>query len=127
MKQIILLLGALVLTACEQQSNIDKPINRENKPIVTTVHLYDTKDQVKKKYREIYKIDYTNQPVDLLGFAVWNEWRDSKGNPVEQEGKEFRCDIYAVRPKRVDDAATTTLGHELAHCLYGKFHKDGVG
>jgi hypothetical protein len=30
----------------------------------------------------------------------------------------FSCDVYLVeRPGRVNDRATATLGHELAHCL----------
>lgn len=30
----------------------------------------------------------------------------------------FSCDVYLVqRPTRLEDRATATLGHELAHCL----------
>lgn len=127
MKKLISLLGVLALTACEQKPNIDKPINREDQAITTTVHLYNSKDQVEKKYREIYNIDYSNQAVDLLGFAIWNEFRDAQGNPIEPKDRPLHCDIYAVRPTRIDDEATRTLGHELMHCIYGKFHKDGIG
>jgi len=39
--------------------------------------------------------------------------------------REYRCDIYLLkRPARVDDQATVTLGHELAHCL-GFSHDEG--
>jgi hypothetical protein len=31
-------------------------------------------------------------------------------------------DIYNPRPKDVDDAATTNLGHELLHAYAGRYH-----
>lgn len=31
--------------------------------------------------------------------------------------------IYTLPPQRVDDAATTTLGHEVLHLAIGAFHK----
>ncbi len=33
------------------------------------------------------------------------------------------CIILLVRPKKVDDDATTSLGHEVMHGIYGKYHK----
>jgi hypothetical protein len=35
------------------------------------------------------------------------------------------CEIYLPdekRPSEVDDEATTTLGHELLHCMLGNYH-----
>ena len=35
------------------------------------------------------------------------------------------CDVYAVRPKDVDDEYTLTIGHEVLHGVYGdKYHKE---
>lgn len=31
-------------------------------------------------------------------------------------------DIYTIRPTHVDDSATTTLGHELSHAIFGRYH-----
>jgi hypothetical protein len=33
-----------------------------------------------------------------------------------------RCVIHTWKPKRVDDAPMETLGHEVAHCLFGRYH-----
>lgn len=32
------------------------------------------------------------------------------------------CTVHALRPKRLDDARTATLGHEVLHCLWGNYH-----
>ena len=37
----------------------------------------------------------------------------------DQQG---RCLVYQLKPSRVDDDATLTLGHEILHCVYGKYH-----
>ena len=34
----------------------------------------------------------------------------------------YTCELYVVRPERVNDPATATLGHELLHCLLGSYH-----
>ena len=33
-----------------------------------------------------------------------------------------KCEIIIYEPRKVDDEATLTLGHELMHCLYGDYH-----
>lgn len=33
------------------------------------------------------------------------------------------CTIWQTRPRKVDDEAMLTLGHELAHGIYGGFHE----
>ena len=35
------------------------------------------------------------------------------------------ADIYAEKPREVDDERTTVLGHELLHALEGKYHSQG--
>lgn len=34
-----------------------------------------------------------------------------------------RCVVYTMRPRSLDDAATTNLGHEVLHCLAGRYHE----
>lgn len=34
--------------------------------------------------------------------------------------------IYSPMPKRVDDQATCTLGHEVLHVLYGQYHANSI-
>lgn len=36
------------------------------------------------------------------------------------------CEIYlpeGQRPREVDDDGTLSLGHELLHCMYGRYHR----
>lgn len=49
---------------------------------------------------------------NLLGWSGWNTNMDN-----------FYCEIHTVRPKRVDDNVTMTIGHEFVHCVYGRYHK----
>lgn len=32
------------------------------------------------------------------------------------------CEIHTLKPQRVDDARTLTLGHEALHCFIGGYH-----
>jgi hypothetical protein len=43
-----------------------------------------------------------------------------------RETGALTCEIYLSneeRPHEVDDAATTSLGHELLHCMLGDYHR----
>ena len=126
MKYITVFLTLLLLTSCDKsnESNIEQKINRESLPIKTTVHFYNNIEEVRKKYKEINNLD-KNEEVFTEGFAIWPEWKDQSGNSVIPEGKELKCDIYTVRPSKTDDEAVLTLGHEMLHCIYGSYHKEG--
>ena len=46
---------------------------------------------------------------------------------VDVMGNVKRCDIYVVRPAGAKDYdIQLTWGHELMHCIYGLYHKEGV-
>lgn len=32
------------------------------------------------------------------------------------------CEVYVARPEQIDDAKVTVLGHEVLHCILGKYH-----
>ena len=50
------------------------------------------------------------------------QWAHPKGDLT----KVKRCEIYVVEPNSVKDVdVLETWGHELAHCIYGSFHKKG--
>lgn len=36
---------------------------------------------------------------------------------------ENRCEVFVPRPETVDDRHTTVLGHEVLHCVAGKYHQ----
>jgi len=42
---------------------------------------------------------------------------------VKPEKNISYCDLYLIRPKLVDGDATTTIGHELLHGLFGLYHE----
>jgi hypothetical protein len=60
---------------------------------------------------------YGRVPVDsvirtkLLAFSV-----------LGKRDREHVCLVFAFRPNRVDDDATTSIGHEIAHCFLGSYH-----
>jgi hypothetical protein len=60
---------------------------------------------------------YGRVPVDsvirtkLLAFSV-----------LGKRDREHVCLVFAFRPNRVDDDATTSIGHEIAHCFLGAYH-----
>lgn len=56
---------------------------------------------------------------EVDGLAQWV-------HPKDDLTKVKRCEIYVVEPKSVRDTdVMETWGHELAHCIYGSFHKKG--
>ena len=56
---------------------------------------------------------FRNRPDDgIKGFSVLGK-RDGA----------WVCLIFVERPQVVNDARTLQLGHELAHCLLGAYHK----
>lgn len=58
------------------------------------------------------KEKFTGKPSEpLLGWSAW-----SKDEPGQ-------CEIHVVMAQRYDDKEFPTWGHELAHCLYGNYHK----
>lgn len=57
--------------------------------------------------------------TEVDGLAQW-------AHPKNDLTKVKRCEIYVVEPKGVKDYdVMKTWGHELAHCIYGSFHKKG--
>lgn len=123
MRKLLVLVFVMMLVSCgEQPSNIQPTIDRVDQDIRVRVLFYDNADQLEEAYRQVNNLS-NRQPVpEPWGFAQWNEWRDANGNYVEPEGVEYFCTIHTFRPRRQNDHHTTTLGHELLHCLYGSYH-----
>ena len=66
-----------------------------------------------QKYLTKNKMTFT----EVDGLAQW-------AHPKNDLTKVNRCEIYVVEPKSVkDEDVMGTWGHELAHCIYGSFHK----
>ncbi len=81
------------------------------------------------------RMDLVAVRVEVTWYATANEVRAAleaakvKGTPRGGvNGFSFTtadgvCHIHAVRPKEVDRAGTTTVGHEVLHCLLGQYHR----
>jgi len=129
MKNILLLLVAVfvvILTMMHMSPHgeeIEQKFDRTETPMEITVFLYPNNAAVTTEYRLRHNIPRTSAFPTVEGFAMWPEWRDKDGNPTDGSGN-IKCEIHSVKPRKVDDTATLTLGHELLHCLYGSYHRE---
>jgi hypothetical protein len=106
----------LLLGSCSKQpgDGIEGTQNYEGQQFPITVHVFDTRAQLQKAIEDI-----NNRGEEVDGFSAW--YLRSKADPTMT-----RCDLYVVRPSSVNDhSQMTTWGHELAHCVYGTYHKEG--
>lgn len=124
-KKILTGLTALVLIVTIGSCGGDsKPMmqdfDRANAPITITVHIYENKRQVTAAYvaflgDEIEKDKFKDAMRD--GWATWSP-AGANGVPM--------CQIHVTKPNDVSDRTELkTWGHELAHCVYGRYHKPG--
>ena len=88
----------------------DSVFNREGIPIEITFFMYDTKSEM---HRELRSKGYRNLKYSNDGIAI--VYTSSN-----------KCEVYAVRPKALNDKATKVLGHEVLHCIYGEYHSNDV-
>lgn len=121
-KNIVKIAVVAVLVGCAPNSNINKTIDRTEKEIIITVKFYENRIQLEDAYREANNLGKNVEIPEQWGFAQWNSWRNAAGEYIDLPGEEYRCDIHTFRPKRIDDQAVVTLGHELLHCIYGSYH-----
>jgi hypothetical protein len=82
--------------------------------------LHENESAVKRAYEKwmgrenLRRLNLIDAKYTLYGFAVWT-----------LPPQEPACTINVVRPKGVNDKRTTTWGHELQHCVYGRYHASG--
>lgn len=112
-----------MLFGCAPDSNINNTFDREGKQLQVTVTFYDTRKQIEEAYRKANNLNSSVFVEEQWGFAQWVEWKDAEGNAVELSSGPYICNIHAFQPRRIDDQAVLTLGHELLHCVYGSYHK----
>ena len=122
-KILISIISALLLASCDNVSKEDLKgsIDRTGKQILTTVYFYNSTEEVQSKYREIHNLPRDHK-TNIQGFAQWPEFRDPNGNPIVDDTKPLTCVIHTIKPKKIDDEATLTLGHEMLHCIIGSYH-----
>jgi hypothetical protein len=115
------LILALLLVGCESSTPINKEFDKTNNPVEVTVIVYPNEKRVSLAYaaREIENGALESDPMLRLTRYGWSEW-DRPG------GKKESCRIHVVELNRGDDQRMMTLGHEMAHCIYGKWHTDSA-
>ncbi len=103
-------LGTLFLASCDPQPRqIQQDFDRSGQELHITVIFHENEKALNRAYFERFG---GNRKEKKLGFAVF-------ANPGNQP---YWCEIHATRPKRADDEPMNTMGHELAHCVFGQFH-----
>lgn len=88
-------------------------MNREGLPQVITIYVYKNEREVTKAYKEFLGNEIKNDPNKDAIRQGWSTWLSDDS-----------CEIHVVKHKSQSDKNNfETYGHELTHCLYGKFHK----
>jgi hypothetical protein len=105
MKKILFVITLVVSLISCGKPPMEKDLNRENE--ILEIHFHAFKDE-KSMITHLRNEGY-DTPDNLLGFSIWSP-------------QDNNCDVYYVTPRGVDDRNMLTLGHEVAHCIYGSFH-----
>jgi hypothetical protein len=106
---IILCLAAMIV-ACSPQPQFEPEFNHEGKPIRVELEVYSNRRALNQAYNNWVGKEHA-VPLDTnqLGWATWTETTCTihiNGALKKSNTREY---IY-------------TLGHEYAHCLYGRYH-----
>lgn len=112
LKATIAGLCILTLTACSSLGTdgfFFKHKEESNNNINVSVVEYPDQSRLHDKAKE-YSLDL-NGKLDIYGFNVYKP-------------SENTCIIHIVDPEKT--WMPEILGHELAHCIYGKWHGNGV-
>lgn len=114
MRKVLLAALMAILVACTPQQHstpgeaIVPEFNRSGEIMQVQVVVHPTLKQVQHTLDTFHG---TPQPA-VYGWSAWS----LKGIP-------HQCEIHVATPGVVDDAMIKTWGHELAHCIYGSYHK----
>lgn len=105
------ILTLAVLPSCDNAGTINKTqINNSGMELSVVVTTYPS-------------VESLNAANDRLRPNV--EDKDVKGFFIlwKTEVDSYVCELHVLDIVRVDDDRTTSWGHELAHCVYGNYHK----
>ena len=111
----MLIIGTvLFLASCEQKvyTPMQKEHNRTGKPMTVTVYEHPSYGDVTRALQRFQRENKQPRTTDQsLGWAAWDLH------------EPYQCDIHIKPPDNINDDDVMTLGHEMAHCLYGSYHK----
>lgn len=114
--KVLIVLLLIFVSSCDSPPNegIKKTHDVTGEYIDIRVMTFKSQSSLQ---RHIDKNNLSNDDVE--GLAQWV-------HPKNDLSKVKRCEIYVVEPSGVKDYSTMqTWGHELAHCMYGSYHKEG--
>lgn len=122
MMRLILLLmiiaGFLTLASCGESEGPEKLEDFDRSEQAFTIRVYTYKNtrevtQAYKDFRESKGLSFDG--TERMGWAAWSV------------GEEINvCHIHVVKIDTVRDKQMEVWGHELAHCVYGSYHEQGV-
>jgi len=119
-KLAAVLLLAVTLLSCDNNARgpeLVKTHDYSGKQFPITVMVFDS-ERALNNYIHSQKLLTRDEQVQ--GLALWSL------NKNDQSVMNH-CTIYVVEPNGAKDyKELTTWGHELVHCVYGSFHKDGI-
>jgi hypothetical protein len=117
---LILLVASILLISCGKKNDgpeLIKTHDYSNRELPITVMVFESNSDLNKYLRSK---DLTQRESKVEGLALWSL-------NAKDQTEVIDCTIYVVEPKGSQDyKELTTWGHELLHCVYGSFHKDGI-
>ena len=107
---ILLIITALALSSCDKagKAPVVPEWDRNHQELNITVNMYDSRTKMQAAIEERLK---TKIDSNTLGKAVMSP-------------NDNICEVFIIKPTRIDDIHTLTLGHEVLHCVYGRYHKE---
>lgn len=109
---VFITLAALFMTSCDPDgtSGLKEDFDRSGEELHITVIYHPSQQAVDAAYKK----QFGRSNINRLGFAVF-------ANPGN---RPYWCTIHTQKPSRDGDEKMDTLGHELTHCLIGRFHTE---
>lgn len=113
LSKIIIGVMVLFMVSCEPSPNekISGTQDYSGTQFPITVYTFQNQREFDKAVKDIKTHD---EPA--LGYSRWYL--------SKKTGEMSRCEIYVIVPEGVEDKHMTTWGHELAHCVYGTYHRE---
>ena len=112
--KIIIALMVMFVVSCDPSTDRQKISGTQDYSGVQfpiTVHTFQNQREFDKAVKDIKTHDES-----ALGYSRWYL--------SKKTGEMSRCEIYVIVPEGVEDNHMTTWGHELAHCVYGTYHRE---
>jgi hypothetical protein len=109
---VIAILAFLILCLIGSQAHAAEPIipTRDN-PEFTLRIIFDTPANIRRECVKLGAWGTSIKPRSEVGCTAFN--LDTKV-----------CTVYSPTPRELDDNPTAILGHEVLHCMSGRYHEE---